>query len=209
MQNLNYKKMMEFIKKTLEDNDAIIDKKHNLTFRNRYEHSIRVFKWVKRLSVDFDNFNYDIALTAALFHDVGYANGQKEHHISSAEIFEKYAIDNDFDPLFIAEVKYIILNHSNKQMIFNNKNNEFVVLLEADLLDEEGSLGIVWDLLAAGVKQPNSYLDAIDEIKKHSSHILSQDYMVTPCAIKHWDEKKNLVKDFISQLYEDLFMEEE
>ena len=162
-----------------------------------------------RLSVDFDDFNYDIALTAALFHDVGYANGQKEHHISSAEIFEKYAIDNDFDPLFIAEVKYIILNHSNKQMIFNNKNNEFVVLLEADLLDEEGSLGIVWDLLAAGVKHPNSYLDAIDEIKKHSSHILSQDYMVTPCAIKHWDEKKNLVKDFISQLYEDLFMEEE
>ena len=32
--------------------------------------------------------------------------------------------------------------------------------------------------------------------------------MITPTAIKIWDEKKNLVKDFISQLYEDLFVEE-
>jgi uncharacterized protein len=94
-------------------------------------------------------------------------------------------------------------------MLKDSKNPEFIIVLEADLLDEEGSLGIVWDLLAAGQKNAMSYLDAIDEIKKHSIHILSQDFMKTPTAIKIWDEKKNLVKDFVSQLYEDLFMEEE
>ena len=94
-------------------------------------------------------------------------------------------------------------------MLKESKDKEFIVVLEADLLDEEGSLGIVWDLLAAGQNNPNSYLDAINEIKKHSIHILSQDFMVTPTAIKVWDEKKTLVKDFISQLYEDLFVEEE
>ena len=57
---MDFKKMMNFVKKTLEDNDAIVDKKHNYCFRNRYEHSIRVFKWVKRLSVDFDNFPYKL-----------------------------------------------------------------------------------------------------------------------------------------------------
>jgi len=205
---MDFNKMKEYIKKILIENDAIIDKRHNLTFRNRYEHSIRVFKWVKRLSVDYDNFNYDVALTAALFHDVGYSLGKENHNVSSVKMFKDYAIANNFDEKFTEEVSYIILNHEEKDLLKTSKNIEFIVLLEADLLDEEGSLGIVWDLLAAGQKNPRSYLDAIDEIKKHSSHILSQDYMVTPTAIKIWDEKKNLVKDFISQLYEDLFMEE-
>ena len=206
---MDFEKIMKFIHKTLVDNDAILDKRHNLSFRNRYEYSIRVFKWVKRLSVDYDNFDYDVALTAALFHDVGYAYGKVEHHIGSSKIFLQYAKDNNFDEKFTEKVNYIILNHSNKNMLKESKDKEFIVVLEADLLEEEGSLGIVWDLLAAGQNNPSSYLDAINEIKKHSIHILSQDFMVTPTAIKVWDEKKTLVKDFISQLYEDLFVEEE
>ena len=205
---MDFKKMMNFVKKTLEDNDAIVDKKHNYCFRNRYEHSIRVFKWVKRLSVDFDNFDYDVALTAAIFHDVGYSYGQLNHPENSVKIFTKYANDEGFDKEFIDKVNYIIDNHSNKALLKETKNTELILVLEADLLDEEGSMGIVWDLLAAG-KTANSYVAAIDSIKSHSSHILSQDFMVTPTAIKVWDEKKNLVKDFISQLYEDLFIEEE
>lgn len=206
---MDYEKMMQYVKKMLVDNDAILDKRHNLTFRNRYEHSIRVFKWVKRLSVDYDNFDYGVALTAALFHDVGYAYGKCDHNIGSSKIFLKYAKENNFDEDFIEKVNYIVLNHSDKHLLKETKNKEFIILLEADLLDEEGSLGIVWDLLAAGQKNAMSYLDAIDEIKKHSIHILSQDFMITPTAIKIWDEKKNLVKDFIRQLYEDLFVEGE
>lgn len=200
--------MIDFVKKTLEDNDAIIDKRHNFVFRNRFEHSVRVFKWVKRLSVDFDDLDYDVALTAALFHDVGYANGQMDHHLLSKEIFTSYAKENKFSDDFINRVSYIIENHSDKSLLKTTKNKELILVLEADLLDEEGSMGIVWDLLAAG-KTANSYVAAIDAIKRHSIHILSQDYMITPTAIKIWDEKKNLVKDFISQLYEDLFIEEE
>ena len=200
--------MIDFVKKTLEDNDAIIDKRHNFVFRNRFEHSVRVFKWVKRLSVDFDDLDYDVALTAALFHDVGYANGQMNHHILSKEIFISYAKENKFSDDFINKVSYIIENHSDKSLLKTTKNKELILVLEADLLDEEGSMGIVWDLLAAG-KTANSYVAAIDAIKRHSIHILSQDYMITPTAIKIWDEKKNLVKDFISQLYEQLFIEEE
>lgn len=206
---MDYSKIIQFIKKTLEDNDAIVDRRHNLFFRNRFEHSVRVFKWVKRLSVDFDDFDYDVALTAALFHDVGYANGQKDHPIESDRIFKEYAKENNFSQDLIDKVSYIILNHSDKGLLKTSKNKEMILVLEADLLDEEGSMGIVWDLLAAGSRNANSYLNAIDSIKSHSGHILSQDYMVTPLAIKIWDEKKNLVKDFIKQLYEDLFVEEE
>ena len=45
---MDFEKIMKFIHKTLVDNDAILDKRHNLSFRNRYEHSIRVFRWMKR-----------------------------------------------------------------------------------------------------------------------------------------------------------------
>ena len=114
---MDFIKMEQYLKETLEKNDAILDKRHNLTFRNRYEHSLRVFKWVKRLSVDFDNFDYDVALTAALFHDIGYAAGQCDHNIGSSKIFLEYANENNFDKGFTEKVNYIILNHSEKKML--------------------------------------------------------------------------------------------
>ncbi|MDE7106165.1 MAG: hypothetical protein K2O22_03275, partial [Anaeroplasmataceae bacterium] len=83
----------------------------------------------------------------------------------------------------------------------------FVVLLEADLMDEEGALVIVFDLLAEGYKTPASYDTVFNEIMIHSAHILDQDYMVTPLAKKFWEEKKQFIQKFIEDLKFDLFME--
>ena len=72
-------------------------------------------------------------------------------------------------------------------------------------MDEEGALGIMWDLFSEGMEHPDSFDCGLDTLYKHSAHILNQDYMVTPLAKKIWNEKKELVKDFIIQLKEDLF----
>ena len=80
--------------------------------------------------------------------------------------------------------------------------------MEADLLDEEGAMGISWDLMALGYNKPNDYINVIDAINKHSAHILNQDYMITPLAKKYWDEKKRFVNEYIIQMKKDLFLEE-
>ena len=102
----------------------------------------------------------------------------------------------------------MILNHSNKDLLTKEETSlEMIVLLEADLMDEEGALGLVFDLLAEGTKSPDSYEIVFNEIMKHSAHILEQDFMVTPLAKKYWEEKKEFIRKFIEDLKFDLFME--
>ncbi|UKI49887.1 MAG: hypothetical protein L6U99_15130 [Clostridium sp.] len=76
-------------------------------------------------------------------------------------------------------------------------SDELVLMLEADLLDEEGALGIAFDLLSAGAKMPTSYQNGLLEIMSHTAHIMGQNPMKTSIAKKYWEEKKQLVKTFI------------
>jgi len=204
---MDFDKMLQFVKKTLEDNNAIKSKNIHHQFRSRYTHTIRVLNWAKRISSDL-KCNTDILYTACIFHDVGYAWGKENHALISSKIFEEYAKDNNLDNEFVKEVSRIISLHSNKELL-NDKDStpELILLLEADLLDEEGALGIVWDLLAYGSKGSSDYESALGEIYIHSGHILSQDFMVTEKAKEYWNKKKELVKNFIDSYKMDLFIE--
>ena len=205
--NLNYEKMLEYVKEALRENDLERQEKSKHSFRSRYMHTTRVYGWCKRIEDDLE-CDKRILYTSAIFHDVGYAKGQVNHAVVSAEMFREYAKRNNFDEKFTEDVAYIIYNHSNKELLKDpNSPNELIILLEADLLDEEGALGLVWDLMARGAKHSTSYYEAFDEIKSHSGHILNQDYMVTKKAKKYWEEKKQFVKDFIDALKFDLFEE--
>ncbi len=205
--NLDYEKMLEYVKEALRENDLERQEKSKHSFRSRYMHTTRVLGWCKRIEDDLE-CNKEVLYTSAIFHDIGYCKGQDGHAAMSGKMFLEYAKNNNFDPEFTDKVYNIIIRHSNK-MLMNDKNspNELVILLEADLLDEEGALGLVWDLMARGAKHSISYHEAVDEIMTHSGHILNQNFMVTKTAKKYWDEKKKFVKNFIDNLKFDLFEE--
>lgn len=205
----NYDDMFNYVLNVLTENNGIKSKQAKFTFRNRFKHIKRVFGWAKRIMECLD-VNEDIVLTAVIFHDCGYSlNLSKEGHaLRGANIFKEYALKNCFSEEFINTVYDMILNHSNKELL--NKEDislEMIVLLEADLMDEEGALGLVFDLLAEGTKSPDSYEVVFNEILDHSAHIIDQDFMVTPLAKKFWDEKKEFIQKFIDDLKFDLFME--
>lgn len=203
---MNYDDMLDYVHKTLLENNAI---NHTLRFpfRNRFKHIKRVYMWcLKLLEADLE-IDREAVLVAAIFHDSGYAKGKLNHANSSVEIFKEYALKNNLDKDFEAKVSDLIAKHSMKQYLSDsNTPLELIVLLEADLLDEEGALGIVWDLLAEGRRDPNDYEKALEAINEHSAHIFDQDFMVTPIAKKIWEEKKDFVKSFIQELSNDLFL---
>ncbi|MDE7264344.1 MAG: HD domain-containing protein [Anaeroplasmataceae bacterium] len=206
---LNYEDMLEYVKHILIENKGIRSHKPQLYFRNRFEHIRRVLGWTKRIIAEVESCDSDIVYTAAIFHDCGYKEGSKEEHASlGAEIFLDYARNHQFEQRFTDIVYKMIVNHSNKSLI-KEKNTpiEMIVLLEADLIDEEGALGIVFDLLAEGYKGPDSYDSVFSEIMMHSAHILNQNYMVTPVAKRIWEEKKEFICKFLKDLRYDLFME--
>lgn len=205
---MNYEEMLEFVKKTLEETGGIKSLNPLHKFRNRFDHCKRVYEWCKIIHNDLE-CDVDVLYTAAIFHDVGRGLGAENHAHLGAEIFLSYAKSHSFNSDFTKKVYDLIDNHSDKSNITNpNSSNELVLLLEADLLDEEGALGITWDLMALGAKDDVTYYDA-NEALRHAKHILKQDYMVTPRAKAIWEHKKKLVLEFTQDLTQDLFLEDE
>lgn len=204
---MNYELMLEYVKNKLTEANALKSPNPLHPFRDRFMHTIRVYNWAKVIHEDLD-CNLDVLYTAAIFHDVGYSLGKQNHALSSSIIFEEYAKENGFDKEFTKSVSNIIKLHSDKKLLNDpNSCNELIILQEADLLDEEGALGIIWDLLAIGKKEDLTYYDSIDALK-HSGHILEQEYMVTKKAKEIWDKKKELVRQFIEETKKDLFLED-
>lgn len=200
--------MFAYVKMQLEEANMIKPTNPHHQFRDRYMHSYRVYKWAQRLAKEYPNCNLDVLYTASIFHDVGYAIDKHNHAFYSAKIFKAYAADNNLDKELVEKASYVIMNHSDKSLLKTSDNIELILLLEADLLDEEGSLGILWDLMAYGSDGADTYYLALDEISKHSAHILSQDFMVTPLAKMYWNKKKELVKNFIESIRQDLFLDD-
>jgi Predicted HD superfamily hydrolase len=207
--NLDYNEMLDFVYETLKMNKGLKSDKPHLFFRNRYEHIQRVFGWANRILPGVETCNVDVVLTAAVFHDVGYKDSiGKNHAALGSQIFETYALDHDFDLEFTKKVSNLIQQHSYKELLHHSDTSiELILLMEADLLDEEGALGIVFDLLAEGYKEPESYASVFNEIMIHSAHIVEQNYMITPLAKKFWEEKKRFIENFMKDLKFDLFME--
>ena len=44
---MDFNNMLEYVEDILRKNDALKPHKPNQCFRNRYEHSLRVYKWPK------------------------------------------------------------------------------------------------------------------------------------------------------------------
>ena len=204
---LNFDEMLEYAKEVLfdDDDEKRVTSRH--IFRSRYKHITRVLGWCKRIEKDLD-CDKNVLYTSAIFHDVGYSKGKEGHANASAVMFKEYADKHNFDKDFVDKVYDAIIKHSDKNYLKDpNSSNELIILLEADLLDEEGVLGLVWDLMARGTMSPTSYEESIESIMNHAGHILEQDYMVTPTAKYYWDKKKKLVADFLTELKFDLFEE--
>ena len=160
----NYDDMFDYVLNVLTENNGIKSKQAKFTFRNRFKHIKRVFGWAKRIMECLD-VNEEVVLTAVIFHDCGYSlNLPKEGHaLRGANIFKEYALKNCFSEefiivgfnhnreAFINTVYDMILNHSNKELLNKEDTSlEMIVLLEADLMDEEGALGLVLICLLKG-----------------------------------------------------------
>jgi uncharacterized protein len=177
-------------------------------FRNKYEHTKRVYAWAKRL-LECESADEDIVLAAVIFHDAGYTCCEQEHARQSAEICERYLLQANFNPSFIEQVTEIIANHCKKDLIFKPDTSiEQILLIEADCLDESGALSVLRDALSEGM-QKGSYESTLERLSKRRI-VVNPDklYCVTGTAKKIWMEKRQLYLDFLESLKVDLVVAE-
>ena len=80
-----------------------------------------------------------------------------------------------------------------------------VLLLEADMLDERGALGILWDAMAEGAKPLQTYEGTLERLKMRKLYRRPErNPLVTERGRAFWAEKQRLHMDFVLALERDL-----
>lgn len=180
-------------------------------FRSRFQHTTRVMMWAKRILEDCPQVDMELLEIAIIFHDVGYSKGvNKSHQEEGALIFTEYCRTHQGgiwdDESKQQEIAWLIRNHSKKNMLSNGEATpELTLLMEADMLDEEGAMRVTWDAMATGFLGEGGFEEAL----KRTMRFWNPEYMpmVTPLATQYFKEKQFCVEKYISQMKFDLGME--
>lgn len=204
---MNYQQMLTYVSNVLHKNGGERPANPAQHFRSRSAHCRRVYAWCKRLLEEepLSGIREDVLLTGAIFHDCGYNTRSIPHEVLGAEIFREFMRSNyPSQTDLTAAVVEMILQHSRKELLSSPETcPELILLMEADLLDEEGALGIVTDCFTIAQNKNYSPDDIKAHLKKNACSILEQSPMVTPFAKGCWEKKQQLVADFFAAFEED------
>lgn len=203
-----YKEMLDFVRDYLMKGSDKYTEVKALRY-NRFEHIKRVLAWSVRLYEEApkkSDIDIDTVIIAAIFHDVG-KNEESEsvlHADRGAEIARQYLLEKNYPDKKLEDICYLIKNHSDKYMMYNEDvSPELLLLMEADLMDDMGALGIVIDCMIEGTLTAD-FRDSLDHIARYTVRQHKKNPMVTPMAIKIWDDKTKLVNEFYSSLQRDV-----
>ena len=171
---MNYAEVIEFVKqKTMSSN-----RPNKYPFRNQFEHTMRVYRWAIRLQAKLGG-DLDVIVLSALLHDVGW-DENRPHEEVSAEIAVEYLDSIDIDPETIKKVGEIILVHSDKDTD-KELSLECKIVMDADLLDEVGAIGIMWDCMATALEDEASYKE---QLQSQGWKVFGADYDGVSLALK-------------------------
>lgn len=184
------------------------DKSKNRIAYDRYAHTVRVYQWMMRIVNELhdNSLDWESLKIATIFHDAGYSKqGEDDHAASSAAICRDYLERRQYPQPQLDFICYLVAEHSNKRL-FREKNTpvELVVLMEADMLDDTGAMGIILDTWIASKEKQPSFESVCRHFEKYTYRHMKQMEFVTAPGKKFWHEKRKLVYEFLRQYRRDL-----
>lgn len=204
-----HKAMFQYVEEILDHYDrGKGEKSKNKIAYDRYAHTVRVYKWMIRITnrLKDDTIDLESLKIATIFHDAGYGEGGAEDHARvSSSICRDYLERRDYPPQQIDFICYLIEEHSNKKL-FQEKSTclELIVLMEADMLDDTGAMGVILDSWIASKEKDPSFDSVCRHIEKYTCRHMKQMEFVTAPGKQFWHEKRTLVYEFLRQYKRDL-----
>ena len=175
---------------------------------SRSEHIMRVYRWAGKLYdayPDKSEVDLEVLSIAAVFHDVGYCRESDDHAQVSSDICREYLLDKGY-PLSKTElVCGVIAKHSDKKLIHDDIPMELVLLLEADMLDDMGAMGLVIDVwMEAVCGEAVTFQSILRHMEKYTlAEMQRENPMRTAEGRRIWEEKRALTESFVSAYRED------
>ena len=214
----DYRGMLAFVEQTLGENQTEGENGvgiHKLEFGyTRYEHTKRVLGWAKRLydaTPDKTGLRYEDLMIATIFHDVGRAESVRsggDHARAGVPITRNWLLSNGYDPERAEYIAGLVGAHSEKwRMRDSSVDRNLLMLMEADLLDDMGLLGIVMDTLIVRARKPEAtFYDCYNHFERYTHPMQHDCPVVTPEARAFWDEKTELTDRFMEQYRRDILI---
>lgn len=204
-----HKAMFQYVEEMLYSYDRQKgEKSKNKIAYDRYAHTRRVYQWMIRITNELkdDALDLESLKIATIFHDVGYACGKDENHArESSAICRDYLERRSYEPAQIDFICYLIEEHSTKRLLHEKTTPlELVVLLESDMLDDTGAMGIILDAWIASKEDDPSFDLVCRHFEKYTYRHMKQMEFVTAPGRKFWHEKRKLVYEFLRQYKRDL-----
>lgn len=153
-------KLISFVEKSIEEQT-----RHKHPFRDRLSHTYRVMGWVIKLWKKTGG-DIEVLYTSVLFHDAGWSD-DKPHALVSAKLAKGQLKKMGFDNKFINRVVNCVKKHSSKEFKADELNLEEKIIMDADLLDETGILGFVFDAMQAAIGDDPSYTKVLEISEKY------------------------------------------
>ena len=184
-------------------------------FRDRPQHMYRCYCWARRILATHPEADAELTLVATLFHDIGVIRctpdyPKADHDALGGPIVREYLLAHGYEADFADRAAYLVMHHQQRELIQSEGTPiEHVILMEADMLDERGALGIVWDAMAEGASSAQSYAATLERFKQRKLYRRpDRNPMHTEAARAFWAEKQRLHVQFIAALERDLGLEE-
>jgi uncharacterized protein len=125
-------------------------------FRDRFEHTLRVLYWARRIQ-KYEGGSMDVISLAVLFHDTGWSE-VINHSQVSASLAKKYLQEENVPAHIVERVVSAVKTHNLRDLPGEELTIENKIVMDADLLDETGVTTLVWDAMAISQDRDASYL---------------------------------------------------
>ena len=214
----DYAGMLAFVRQTLEGSspegqgDTVMNK---LEFGySRYEHTKRVLGWAKRLydmTADKTGLRYGDMMIATVFHDVGRAASARlgtDHARAGVPITRDWLLNHGYAADRAEYIAWLVGKHSDKGRMHDpDIDRNLLMLMEADLLDDMGLLGIVTDTLIVRARNGSAtFYDCLNHYERYTHPLQHDCPVVTPEARTLWDQKTALTDRFVEQFRRDILI---
>ncbi len=212
----DYRGMLSFVRQTLEDVQTEGENNigvHKTEFGyTRYEHTKRVLGWAKRLydaTADKTGLRYEDLMIATIFHDVGRSISRltgSDHAKTGIPITRDWLLANGYDSARAEYIAGLVGAHSEKwRMNEPETDRNLVMLMEADLLDDMGLLGIVMDTMIVRARKENAtFYDCYNHYERYTHPMQYDCPVVTPEARALWDAKTESTSRFVEEYRKDI-----
>jgi uncharacterized protein len=201
--------MIEFVRATIEREDPTASELDTqYPFRKRFDHCYRTFRWAQRINL-IEGADADTVEIAALFHDAAKADGAN-HGVRAAAICKEYLLRNCIALERIDQIQDCVANHSGKPSSTETLSKELQIVMDADCLDEVGALAVLWDTMAEGAEETQSYLKTYQRLRMHAEQIFSgENRLHTATGRALYEARVDFRRLFLQQLEYELGLDEE